>query len=557
MDMEMNSNEQQFSFNISLSVLNHLGRNLYRSFATVLGEAISNSWDADAVSVNITIDKDNNYFSIQDDGIGMSAEDFQNKFLKVGYSKRKEGNTHSPSKRPYIGRKGIGKLALLSCANQIYVVSKTKSSEVIGGIIDNAELDIAINEDNDQYKLKPISKEELATFSFPKGQGTYIRFDTIKQGITNNVDYLRKIIALYFRFSTLDNNFNIFVNGKQIVNDDLSALLNKTQFVWDINDISNDEYLQKAKEIVLAKDKGKISSLTFELENGDKITGFIVSVEKPADLKIKDVDETVTVDLFVNGRLREKDILKHIRTRRVPESYLYGQINYDALDDEEDRFTSSRESIKAEDPKFQKFLQKFKSLLHTIMNQWDDFRVEKREDGDPDNTSKITKKERRAQELYNETSKEYKDKDSSIKDEVSSWLDDLAKEAQFNFPSYSECFISENLIRKYIEYKKYPLSKEALENVEKYRKREEDSKNKAGMSISIRKNDDDKSYLDMDGLANLVDKGNEPNRLSNKGKIYKPTRDAVMHTSLISDEAKRSLSTVLDEIKARIRNLLK
>ena len=77
------------------------------------------------------------------------------------------------------------------------------------------------------------------------------------------------------------------------------------------------------------------------------------------------------------------------------------------------------------------------------------------------------------------------------------------------------------------------------------------------MSISIRKNDDDKSYLDMDGLANLVDKGNEPNRLSNKGKIYKPTRDAVMHTSLISDEAKRSLSTVLDEIKARIRNLLK
>ena len=26
-----------FKFNISLSVLNHLGRNLYRSFATVLG----------------------------------------------------------------------------------------------------------------------------------------------------------------------------------------------------------------------------------------------------------------------------------------------------------------------------------------------------------------------------------------------------------------------------------------------------------------------------------------------------------------------------------------
>lgn len=553
----MNNNEQQFSFNISLSVLNHLGRNLYRSFATVLGEAISNSWDADAHNVYITINKNENYFSIQDDGIGMTAEDFQNKFLKVGYSKRKEGNTYSALKRPYIGRKGIGKLALLSCANQIYVVSKTKTSETIGGIIDNAELDLAISEENDQYKLRSISKEELATFSFTNSQGTYIRFDKIKQGITNNIDYLRKIIALYFRFSTIDDNFKIFVNGKPILNNDLSDLLNKTQFVWEINDISNDKYLQKAKEMALNKDKGQVSSLSFKLNNSDEITGFIVSVEKPADLKIKDVDETVTVDLFVNGRLREKDILKHIRTRRIPESYLYGQINYNALDDQEDRFTSSRESVKAEDPKFQEFLQKFKSLLHTIMDQWDDFRVNKKEDGDPDNTSKMSKKERKARELYNETSKEYKDKNSTIKDEIDSWLGNLEEEAQFNFPAYSECFISENLIRKYIEYKKYPLSEEAKNRVQKFRSQEEGNKTKAGMNINIRKNDDDKNYLDMGDLANLVDKGTEAYRLSTKEKTYKPTRDAVMHTSLISDEAKRSLTTVLDEIKARIRSLLK
>ena len=42
---------KQYNFNISLSILNHLGRNLYRSFMTVLGEAISNSWDADANNV--------------------------------------------------------------------------------------------------------------------------------------------------------------------------------------------------------------------------------------------------------------------------------------------------------------------------------------------------------------------------------------------------------------------------------------------------------------------------------------------------------------------------
>lgn len=69
--------DNTFTFEISLSVLNHLGRNLYRSFATVLGEAVSNAWDADAQNVWIHLDADKNSFSIKDDGIGMTAEDFQ------------------------------------------------------------------------------------------------------------------------------------------------------------------------------------------------------------------------------------------------------------------------------------------------------------------------------------------------------------------------------------------------------------------------------------------------------------------------------------------------
>ena len=73
-----------FTFEISLSVLEHLGRNLYRNFATVLGEAISNSWDADARNVWIFLDQKKNGFWIKDDGIGMTANDFQTKFLKIG-----------------------------------------------------------------------------------------------------------------------------------------------------------------------------------------------------------------------------------------------------------------------------------------------------------------------------------------------------------------------------------------------------------------------------------------------------------------------------------------
>lgn len=134
----------EYTFNISLSILNHLGRNLYRSFITVLGEAISNAWDADARNVRITIDRDKGMLIIEDDGQGMTEDDFQNKFLKIGYSKRKNNVSATEIGRPFIGRKGIGKLALLSCAKRITVLTKTVNTDLVGGIIDNSGLDEAI-----------------------------------------------------------------------------------------------------------------------------------------------------------------------------------------------------------------------------------------------------------------------------------------------------------------------------------------------------------------------------------------------------------------------------
>ena len=90
--------DNKFKFDISLSILNHLGRNLYRNFATVLGEAISNSWDANSKNVWIDIDYENNRFWIKDDGVGMDATDFQDKFLKIGYSKKKKKKKkHTPA----------------------------------------------------------------------------------------------------------------------------------------------------------------------------------------------------------------------------------------------------------------------------------------------------------------------------------------------------------------------------------------------------------------------------------------------------------------------------
>ncbi len=541
-----------YNFNISLSILNHLGRNLYRSFMTVLGEAISNAWDADAHNVYITIERDNRKLVIIDDGDGMDEAGFQNRFLKIGYSKRKDSITHTKIGRPFIGRKGIGKLALLSCAQTITIVTKTLTSEIVGGTIDNSGLDHAIQDDisSNEYKLDIPTDAIIAEYASKIGvKGTAIIFEGIKDGIRNRVDYIRKLVALYFRFSLKDSTFNIIINGEPITLKELESIKEKTQFVWKINDI-NDPYINEST-FVKTKD--------LFLEN-NLINGFIASVTTPSDLKIKGTDEKITIDLYVNGRLREKDILRHIPTARIVESYLYGQIHYDDLDDENDRFTSSREGVVPDDPKFKELLNNLESILKTIINDWDIWRAEINQDGDSEN-QRISKKQRKSKELFNAVVEDFlpsKDNSTSRK-KVDTWIKAISEDAEFNFSSYGECFVSENLLRYYIRDKKISFPTDWEKRIADWHRRAEEAKEKANISFEIREDTSDLSYCAMDDLAYLAD--NEKDKIKRATLLrdaieYKPIRDALAHTSRLTAVAKKRLSMTYENIKARIISLL-
>jgi hypothetical protein len=550
----MTEARSQFTFEISLSVLNHLGRNLYRSFMTVLGEAISNSWDADADNVWVYIDRERNSLVVKDDGDGMNAEDFQDKFLKIGYSKRKEGS-RSGKNRPYIGRKGIGKIALLSCARRISILTRrSPHDEYVGGVIDNSGLDDAIKNDltPDRYPLGRVDESRFQQYQDGHDHGTIIYFENITEGVRNSIDQIRKVIALYFRFSLIDDSFRIHVDNQPITLDDLNDLAKNTQFLWNINDFDDPYISQKLVQATL-KEQALITAQ-------GTVKGFIASVRKPRDLKIFTTEEKVGVDLFVNGRLRERDLLRHVPTARVYESYLYGQIHFDELDDEIDRFTSNREGIVADDPKFKELLRILQNeVMPQIANKWDEWRIKHREEGDPENP-RLSPRERKSRALFNIVSEDYSLPDESTqKGKVDRWVDELAEDAQFDFSSYAECFISENLIRRYIEDKRIALSPEAEKERDKWRNREIESKNKANISIDIRRPSSDLTYLSMDDLANLVEKVKDPLKLaglSRDATEYKPMRDAVAHTALLTDSAKKRLTAVYENIKARIRALL-
>lgn len=544
-------NNKPFTFEISLSVLNDLGRNLYRSFVTVLGEAISNSWDADATNVWIYVDRKRNNFVIKDDGDGMSRSDFQNKFLKIGYSKRKDGGKVSTKGRPYIGRKGIGKLALLSCADKIAVTSKTIDTDYVGGTIDNSGLDEAITKDftPQQYQLKKYRADIFERYTKNHEKGTIIYFENIKDGIKNNLEFLKKTIALYFRFSLLDESFNILINDELITLEHLKDLAQKTEFLWNINDL-DDPYINE--KLVNLKEPAK------NIVMNKNIKGFVASVIKPRDLKIISTDERVGVDLFVNGRLRERDILKHIPTARIAENYFYGQIHFNELDDEKDRFATSREGIVANDSKYEKFLNSMRKIISEILEDWDDWRIKHRQDGDSEN-KKRSRKERASLGLYNAVSEEYEiPEDSKNRKKVDGWVNDLSDDAKYNFESYAECFISENLIRKYIQEKKIPLTPEAKKEANQWKREEIRSKGAGNISIDIRREKTDLNYLSMAYLANLHDKKNleKDACLARDAKEYKPMRDAIAHTALLTDVAKKKLTTVYENIKGRIKEIL-
>ena len=543
-----------FSFNISLSVLNHLGRNLYRNIITVIGEAISNAWDADAKNVWITIDRENSTMCIMDDGCGMSTEDFQEKFLKIGYSKRKGENYKSVGGRPYIGRKGIGKLALLSCAKRVHIATKKVESKLIGGIIDNGGLDVAITDDLNpqEYILGELETDFTETLQ-PLKHGTLILFESVNEGIFNTVDYIKKAIALYFRFSLIDEEFNIYVNDDIINENLLSDFSDNTQFLWKINRFS-DSFTDSMKNL------DETTNIPSELN----VRGYIASVKKPSQLKIRGAQEKVTIDLFVNGRLRERDILRHVPTSRIVENYVYGQIHFDDLDigGNKDVFTSSREGVISDDPDFLNLLKEIDKIFRNIVEQWDDYRRKHGNDGDPDN-KKITPKARKAQELFNTTIKDMGSNEEFIRkgSVVEEWARQLAEEAQFNVPSYTECFIAENLLRHYIDYAKEPLSQEAVKEADKWRTTERNNKGAANISYDVRQSNDDIYYLDMGHLANFVDKvpADKPKNagLSRSATVYKPMRDAVGHTSLLTPLAKNQLTLEYENIKARLVELLK
>lgn len=122
--------DEKLELRFSHNIIEHLGLKLYQNKPTnVLAELVSNSWDADAAHVWVTLrdaaDGSPISIAVADDGEGMSKADLSGKYLIVGKPKRNKNTPaeKSPRGRVLMGRKGIGKLAPFGVARSVDLIT--------------------------------------------------------------------------------------------------------------------------------------------------------------------------------------------------------------------------------------------------------------------------------------------------------------------------------------------------------------------------------------------------------------------------------------------------
>lgn len=121
-------------FKTRARALDLLGRQQIAGIPTAINELIKNAHDAYADRFDIDFFRPQNLLVIRDDGLGMTKEEFETRWLTLGTeSKLVNQKTNLPPvdtskpKRPIMGEKGIGRLAIASIGKQVLIISKAKS----------------------------------------------------------------------------------------------------------------------------------------------------------------------------------------------------------------------------------------------------------------------------------------------------------------------------------------------------------------------------------------------------------------------------------------------
>lgn len=229
--------ELRISFDIS--TIDNLGVKLYSTIPPMLAELVANAWDADAHNVWINLSDNEKCIEVRDDGCGMSFDELNDKFLKVGRNRRVELNDDkTEGGRPVLGKKGVGKLSMFGIGKKIIVTS------VKEGKITKFELDYdKIKSEGSDYKPEIIEDGDTdVTIS-----GTDIQISNISRKSDFDLEGIEN--GLRQRFHIFSKDFVVHINDEILI-DTAESDEKRYQFTWkfpdDFIDLKNDDLFKFA-----------------------------------------------------------------------------------------------------------------------------------------------------------------------------------------------------------------------------------------------------------------------------------------------------------------------
>jgi len=342
------SNTKTLAMRFDLNTITHLGAQLYSSLPPVIGELVSNAYDAEAAKVNIHIHRKNREIVVEDDGHGMTFDELNNKFLKIGRNRRNETQSgfSKNNKRKVTGRKGLGKLAIFGIADDIEVTT------ICDGLRNSFSInyeDIKNTKDGEEYKPHIIEQDEKT----PENNGTIVTVRNIRLKTITDANKLATSLSSKFNFFDASFEVRIWDEDKakdiQVTNEIFIENLNiEREWIFP-DDFPNDKFNWLVEKGV----KGKVQTSANQLKNQDR--GFI---------------------LYARGKLVQERDFFNDRSNDFFNSYVLGSFEVDFVDEsDEDYISTDRKSLFWEnDDDLLKLRDDLDRLVKTIQSEWRQFR---------------------------------------------------------------------------------------------------------------------------------------------------------------------------------------
>ncbi|MFA6338635.1 MAG: TIGR02391 family protein [Candidatus Paceibacterota bacterium] len=342
---------QELKMTFDPNTIEHLGVRMYSTLPPVLAELIANSYDADAenIKLNLKDDTADKEITIEDDGLGMSFDDINNKFLRIGRNRRDDGDDPASAKgRKAIGKKGLGKLSFFGISHEIEIATK-KDGKLNVFIMRWEDIKGADKE----YTPVIVKKDETCGAA---EHGTTITLRKLQR----DSNFLPEDIATSLsKIFIIDASFKITLQHNswapiEVTNERKYADLDK-EIEWDVPaDIGMEsDYARKAQVI-----------------------GHLIATEKPISPKTN----MRGVVLFSRNKLvNQAEYFSDSESSHFF-SYLTGWLEVDFIDDlPEDVIETNRQSLIWDHPEMAELRTYLQSVIRWLERDWRNKRAAKRE----------------------------------------------------------------------------------------------------------------------------------------------------------------------------------